>query len=118
MITLPNDWATLTQKSCTVSARDKDLEICASVTDGPPSHRIVMVGDSHVGQYVTASQPIAHQRNWQLITMLRSACPFSTTSESMSGDQPCIDRNAAAVKEIVDLKPDAVFTLASRNVRI
>jgi hypothetical protein len=83
----------------------------------PPARRIVVVGDSHAQQLTGALLPIAEQNNWQLISIIRGACPFSTASETVPDDQECLDWNAAAADEITALQPDAVVTLASRDVR-
>ncbi|WHT23464.1 acyltransferase family protein [Crossiella sp. CA-258035] len=115
-ITLEQDWATTDDMDCTRSARNEDLEICSS-SIAEPARRIVVIGDSHMQQYLAAVRPIAQRQNWQVIVMLKGVCPFSVDADAMPGDQPCIDWNAAAAEEIVDMRPDAVLTLASRDVR-
>ncbi|MCK2243023.1 MULTISPECIES: acyltransferase family protein [unclassified Crossiella] len=117
-IALPQDWATLDDLDCTRAARNPDLEMCSTSTMDKPAKTVVLVGDSHMQQYLAAVRPIAAKRNWRVVAMLKGLCPFSTASESMPGDQPCVDWNAAAAAEIINLKPDAVLTLASRDVRI
>ncbi|MFE0021105.1 acyltransferase family protein [Amycolatopsis sp. NPDC059021] len=117
MIAIPNDWGGIADAACVKSARDQDLEMCTSKTTGTPAKRIVAVGDSHVQQYLAALKPLAEQHNYQITFMLKGACPFSTTSDAMPGDKGCTDWNAAAAQEILALRPDAVFTLASRDVR-
>jgi hypothetical protein len=83
----------------------------------PPARRIVVVGDSHAQQLTGALVPIAQQNNWQLTTIVRGACPFSTASEVVPDEPECLAWNAAAADEIATLHPDAVVTLASRDVR-
>ncbi|MFD9893496.1 acyltransferase family protein [Amycolatopsis sp. NPDC059027] len=117
MIAIPNDWGGIADASCVKSARDQSLEMCTSKTTGTPAKRIVAVGDSHIQQYLAALKPLAEQHNYQITFMLKGACPFSTTSDAMPGDKGCTDWNAAAAQEIIALRPDAVFTLASRDVR-
>ncbi|NMH97101.1 acyltransferase family protein [Pseudonocardia acidicola] len=118
MVTVTEDWA---QKAgawdCAASAHDTELEVCSQAMPAPPERRIVVVGDSHAQQYIAALEPIAAKRNWQLISMLRGACPFSTVSETDPVNEGCVQWNAAAADEIADLRPDAVFTLATRDVR-
>ncbi|OLT09448.1 hypothetical protein BJF78_30775 [Pseudonocardia sp. CNS-139] len=92
----------------------------AEVLDPPvaePAKRIVVVGDSHAQQLSGALLPIAERNNWQLIAIIRGACPFSTASETDPDDADCLAWNIAAADEISALHPDAVVTLASRNVR-
>jgi hypothetical protein len=118
LIALPNDWAGLDSGVCRISKHNKELEVCATQTTDPPTKRVVIVGDSHLQQYIAALRPIAEDRNWQISVMLKGACPFSTTADAMPGDKGCIDWNAAAAQEIIDMRPDMVFTLATRNVRV
>jgi hypothetical protein len=92
------------------------MDVCAQPVDAPV-RRIVVVGDSHVQQLTGALMPIAARHQWQIIAIVRGACPFSTVSEVVPDERDCLDWNAAAAAEIADLRPDAVVTLASRDVR-
>lgn len=116
ILVLTDDWARIA--NCSPSRREEDLNICTTATKGLPEKRIVVVGDSHAQQYVGAFLPIARQRNWQVSAMLRGACPFSTRADAAPGHEECVEWNAAAVAEINERHPDAVVTLASRNVRV
>lgn len=118
MVKLPDDWARVDPRTCVRSPRNKDLEICRSQVTEPPTRRLVLVGDSHVGQWIAAVKPVADRNNWQLITMTRGGCPYSTRSELVPGDLGCLRWNADATAEILSLRPDAVFTLATRDVRV
>ncbi|NMH99574.1 acyltransferase family protein [Pseudonocardia acidicola] len=115
LVTLHEDFAGI--DDCTPSALNDELKLCATPTAGPPTRRIVIVGDSHAEQYIAALRPIAEQRNWQLVAMLKGACPFSAVSDTVPGDRRCIAFNAAATQEIVRMHPDAVFTVGTLNVR-
>lgn len=117
MISLYDDFAAIEGSRCRVSPRNKELEICTTpVAD--PEKRVVVVGDSHMQQYLAALEPIARERNWQVVSMLRGACPFSTDSETVPNDKPCTRWNADAIGEIVSMRPDLVFANGSRNVRV
>ncbi|MBP2472752.1 peptidoglycan/LPS O-acetylase OafA/YrhL [Crossiella equi] len=117
-IALPEDWASLDELACARSARDRELEMCSTSTVDSPAKTVVLVGDSHMQQYLAAVRPIAEQWNWRVVTMFKGLCPYSTASESMPGDLPCVRWNEAATAEILALRPDAVLTLASRDVRV
>jgi len=111
------DWGTTAGMNCVMSGRGAGLEICTSETNGPPTRRVVLVGDSHPTQFLAALRPIAAERNWELVVMSRGGCAFSTGSEIRPGDQSCLDWNAAATDEILAEHPDFVFTMATRDVR-
>lgn len=111
------DWVRLEQWDCATLSRF-DWNACRLPGVEEPQRRIVLVGDSHVQQFAGAFVPIAEQANWQLTVMVFGACPFSTVSEVDPEAQACRDWNDAAAAEIAELRPDAVVTLASRDVRV
>ncbi|MEV7554334.1 acyltransferase family protein [Amycolatopsis sp. NPDC089917] len=116
-VAVSEDWAGIDPARCGVSPRNADLEVCTSQTSGHPTRRIVVTGDSHAGQFLGALLPIAEQRNWEVTSILRGGCPFSTDSDAVPGDQACIDWNSAVVDEIATTRPDAVMTIGTRDVR-
>jgi peptidoglycan/LPS O-acetylase OafA/YrhL len=119
------DWVRIEHWDCAPMAAFP-MDVCAlppAVADGaeepdPPARRIVVVGDSHAQQLTGALLPLAREHNWQLIAMVRGACPFSTASEVVPGEAECLAWNAAAADEITALRPDAVVTLATRDARV
>jgi len=115
-VALPDDWAWI--DNCAESPRGAELQVCKNTLSAPAEKTLVIVGDSHPTQFIAAIEPVAQRRNWQLVIMSRGSCPFSTESEIDPNDQACRDWNAAAAEEILDLRPDAVFTAATRDVRV
>ncbi|MBW0117079.1 acyltransferase family protein [Pseudonocardia abyssalis] len=111
------DWVRLENWDCAPLSRFP-WDSCRLPVAEEPQRRIVLVGDSHVQQFAGALVPIAERSGWQLISMVFGACPFSTVSEVVPDEQACLDWNEAAAAEIADLQPDAVVTLASRDVRV
>jgi peptidoglycan/LPS O-acetylase OafA/YrhL len=114
-VSVYEDWVHVDGWACAPLARFP-ADACAQPVESP-ERRIVVVGDSHVQQFIGALIPIVERHNWQLITMLRGACPFSTASEVTPGEPECLGWNAAVAAEIADMQPDAVVTLTTRNVR-
>lgn len=117
LLKLPHDYAFNPEERCPTAPRNKDLTICTHGTTGPATTRVVVVGDSHMRQYLAALQPIAQRRNWQLIAMLKGSCPFSATSDAAPGDQRCIQWNADVLQETIALQPDFVLANGTRDVR-
>ncbi|WP_425440435.1 acyltransferase family protein [Prauserella shujinwangii] len=118
LVALPEDWVNFSSGGCRYSPRHEELQLCTAGYTGPgPSRRIVLVGDSHMQQFAGAFLPVAQRRGWQLTTMLKGACPFSTVAEVPPHSPACASWTDAAAAEILALRPDAVVTLASRNVR-
>ncbi|WP_228771812.1 acyltransferase family protein [Actinokineospora iranica] len=118
MVALSNDWAGIDERDCALAPGTRALRVCTSETRTTPAKRIAVVGDSHIGQYVAALAPIAERHDWQLVIITRGGCPYSTASELAPGDLDCLEWNDDATAEILRLRPDAVFTLATRDVRV
>ncbi|WP_051579408.1 acyltransferase family protein [Pseudonocardia acaciae] len=116
-VSLPDDWASVEGLRCEDSPRGGDLEICRLASPGPPTRKVVLVGDSHPTQFLAALRPIAQRRHWEIIMMSRPGCPYSADSEILPDDRQCLDWNAAATEEILADPPDFVFTMATRDVR-
>ncbi|WP_216216071.1 acyltransferase family protein [Amycolatopsis aidingensis] len=117
-VTLHDDFAEIAPELCTMAGPRKEVVLCSTDTEGPPARRIVVAGDSHPQQFLGALLPIAQRRNWQVISMLRGGCPFSTESDIVPGDQPCMDWNTDVIDLIAEIRPDVVFTTATREVRM
>ncbi|WP_253258093.1 acyltransferase family protein [Pseudonocardia sp. N23] len=118
MVSLGEDWGrTDSPWTCGADPLHPPLESCTLPADGPPQRRVVVVGDSHSQQYLGALQPIARQNRWEITTFLKGACPFSTASETDPGSAECLAWNTALVPAVVELHPDVVFTMGSREVR-
>ncbi|WP_181781243.1 acyltransferase family protein [Pseudonocardia pini] len=119
MVSASDDWSHVERWNCAPLPRLPQHSACTLPPvdgAGPPVKRIVIVGDSHSQQFTAALVPWAHARNVELTAILHGACPFSTASEVYPGDPVCLDFNQAVAAELVDLRPDAVVTIASRNV--
>ena len=98
---------------CRPGRSDALLEVCERASVGPPTRRVVVLGDSHSQQLVPALLPTAASRNWELTTMLKGACVFSLGP----GVEPsCQEWNTAAVDEITAIHPDVVVVQASREL--
>jgi hypothetical protein len=115
-VSIYDDWVRIENWDCTSMAAFP-MNMCTLTATEPPARRVVLVGDSHVQQFSGAVVPIAQQSNWQLTTIIRGACPFSTASEVVPDEPDCLAWNAAAMDEILAMHPDTVITLASRDAR-
>ncbi|WP_240051256.1 acyltransferase family protein [Pseudonocardia sp. EV170527-09] len=120
LVQAPDDWSYhRTSWDCGPSEHGADLEVCTVPAPDPETSErtVAVVGDSHAQQYAAALAVIAEQRNWSMVGMFRGACPMSVRSETVADDQGCTDWNAAVHDQLVEMHPDAVLTLASRDVR-
>ncbi|MGE3286217.1 MAG: acyltransferase family protein [Pseudonocardia sp.] len=116
-VSVYEDWVRIERWDCAPLARFP-MDMCAQpMGERVPAKRIVVVGDSHSQQLIGALAPIADRRGWQIVAIIRGACPFSTVSETDPEDADCVSWLDAAGGEIADVRPDAVVTLATRDAR-
>ncbi|WP_309111679.1 acyltransferase family protein [Saccharothrix sp.] len=117
MVSLPDDFAPHPDSVCRASTRNRELEACTGPSSDTPTKRIVVVGDSHMQQYLAPLTQLAEHHDWQIVSMLKGACPFSVDADAMPGDAACIKWNADAAAEIISLNPDLVLANGTRDVR-
>ena len=116
-VSLGDDWVVNNSATCTASKRNPELKICPT-DEEKPVKRVVLIGDSHAEQFLGALRPYAEQHHWQVLSMLRGGCPFTSPPGSLPDlDAGCVRWNRDAIDEIVELRPDAVVTVGSREVR-
>ncbi|WP_433410519.1 acyltransferase family protein [Saccharomonospora azurea] len=111
---LPDQFDSFPEEECVYSPKNEDLRICTVDPPGEPVRRIVVTGDSHSQQYIAALRPIVERRGWQIISMGKGGCPFTTNGV----DEECRAWNTAVREEILEMQPDAVVTMATRDVRV
>ena len=114
-VSVYDDWVRIENWDCMPMTRFP-MDACTQPVESP-QRRIVVVGDSHAQQLAGLLVPIAERHGWQLTVIARGACPFSTASEVVPDEPDCLAWGESAMAEIADLQPDAVVTLASRDVR-
>lgn len=85
-----------------------------SVPDGGYERTILVVGSSHAEHWLPAVNTMAEKNGYRVISLLLTGCTFSGT-EIDGGDSDCDRFNSAALDYALTLRPDAVFTLATRS---
>ncbi|OQO89543.1 hypothetical protein B1813_21690 [Saccharomonospora piscinae] len=111
---LPDQFDSFPDDECRYSPRHEELRICTVDPKGEPTSRVVVTGDSHSQQYIAALRPVVERRGWQVISMGKGGCPL-TADPTVAPDLR--DWNQAVLAEIIDTRPDAVLTMATRDVR-
>ncbi|MCP2252339.1 Peptidoglycan/LPS O-acetylase OafA/YrhL, contains acyltransferase and SGNH-hydrolase domains [Prauserella aidingensis] len=103
---------------CSTSPRSDEVEICVKEPTGTPTRTIVTVGDSHVLQYGAAFEPLVDRNDWRVVTLYKRGCAFSAGDYHLNGmpiPPDCARWNDAVLPEILELDPDAVFSMATRD---
>jgi peptidoglycan/LPS O-acetylase OafA/YrhL len=62
---------------CITDIRSADLTVCSygAPADGA-TRTVALVGDSHAEQWLPAFSDLAAERNWRLVVLAKSSCPF------------------------------------------
>ncbi|MFC5290584.1 acyltransferase family protein [Actinokineospora guangxiensis] len=115
---LAQDWSR-GKHTCEDSKYFAELKVCRTAPPGQPKGTIMLVGDSHAQQLYGAVVPMAASHDYDVLRLMRGACPFSTRSEVAGNEKSegCVAHNRAVISEAIDRKPDVVLTFATRDVR-
>ncbi len=97
------------------SPKYDEVLICDDPTDRAGA-RVVMTGGSHVQQWYPAMSEVAANAGWELIVVDKDGCQLTADRDGSRGagvNSSCYRWNEMAFDVIVDLEPDAVFTIGS-----
>lgn len=91
------------------------IDSCHQIEPTAPAQKtIAVIGDSHARQLMTGIMPLAQERNWRVISLLKNACRYG--AESTERDPACNAHNAAAREHVLEISPDAVITLGTMSL--
>ena len=110
------EWAR-TDGACEEAHQPADplLERCLRIGTGEGAARtIVVLGDSHAQQWLSALGPVARANNWHVVALLKPGCRYG--AESATRSEECNAFNEASRNYVLETVPDAVFTVASVSV--
>lgn len=90
-----------------------DRSACHEVVpEGPPTKRVLMIGDSHSYQWSTALVPMAYERGWHLVMVMQPSC--RVTMQNPWSDDVCVEYGQRIVDYILLTRPDLVVNIGSR----
>lgn len=98
-------------RPATPIVRDSCMRMAGADADAP---RVLVVGDSHAEQWMGALIPLAEERGWDMIALLRGGCTFADPSTSRSGPQ-CREWQRDVLDYADHLQPDVVVTMGTRS---
>ncbi len=74
----PEDEPWFTDPACAEGEADGGLPVTTCrYGDGEPTERVALVGDSHAEHWRGALHEIAREQDWELVELLRGACPVT-----------------------------------------
>ncbi|MFT3875721.1 MAG: acyltransferase family protein [Propioniciclava sp.] len=105
---LEDDW-TPADRPCTgrfVPADRGLAEACEQSAEGEPGKLLVVVGNSRMQQLAAAVRPLAEQRGYTLVTLLKGGCPLGFEGVP----EFCRDWNRAVVDYVRQVRPRALIS--------
>ncbi|GAA1149429.1 acyltransferase family protein [Ornithinicoccus hortensis] len=97
-----------------------DVEVGECLAGDPDADTlVVVVGDSHAGQWNPALDSLGHTHGWRVVTMMKSSCPFAPGLEfTRAGESgtywQCTQWNEGVQDRIEELQPDLVLASNAR----
>ena len=93
-----------------------DAARSCTLTDGPePDHTVVMVGDSHIIQWVPAMTEVGRKENWRVELMARRGCRLAAPVGEVGTTDKCWSWRVNTLEALEALRPDAVVVIGSRT---
>lgn len=99
---------------CQVAHHVSKPKLCPS-GDTSAKKTIVIVGDSKMAQWQTALDDIARKEHWKIVQITKSACAMTDANVAQNNQPDCRAWGKAAMKEILQLKPDLVIASQRLN---
>ena len=94
---------------CMATPTGDEIKTC-DVGDRSSSVHVVLVGDSHAEQWVTALETVALQRKWRLTLATKAKCPYTTISVKSSTYASCEAWNRHLAAYLAAERPAVVIT--------
>jgi SGNH domain (fused to AT3 domains) len=103
------------EQGCEVAITAPGTVVCEFGELREPTATVALVGDSKAGQWLPALEVIAEDRNWRIVTYLRSRCPWTATATTVgAGDASayglCHEWGRDVLDRLVAEPPDLVVT--------
>ena len=111
---LGNQWVGLPEECAGVFEADNPVvqDFCRQAPEvDNPTKTVVVVGNSHMEQYMGAVIPMAEDENWQMVSLLQPGCGLGLEGQS----DVCREGNQAALDYVAKLQPDVVLTTSTRG---
>lgn len=112
---IEDEWVQLELECSGVRAITDDI-LHGSCFERPGTQRaselIAVIGDSHAQQMTAALVPIAEQRGWGVITLVRGGCAMGLDDPGFDPEF-CPQWREAAIRHVEAIKPSAVMTIVT-----
>lgn len=115
---IETEWVTLDGECTAERIPEAEIltETCRERTAEWRSNRTVFViGDSHAQQWAGALVPLAVERDWTVVALLKGGCSFAPDEPALGGTEECARWREAALQYALDRDPDVVFAMGTKT---
>lgn len=113
---IASDWPPTLPPCASASAGDPPSQAGTTCQEylpaGEPSATVLLLGDSHTAQWLSAVLPLAYERDWHVIAYIRLGCRLAL--EDDLADPECAAYGVNAVDYALRLRPTYVVGVGSR----
>ncbi|GAA4362446.1 acyltransferase family protein [Paeniglutamicibacter cryotolerans] len=110
------DWSNFGDDCSGAYASDDPLmEYCQEGGNPAAEKTLFLLGDSHMQHWSGAVAQLAEQKDLHWVLLTRPGCRYG--DETQDTDADCTDFNAVAAKYVLEHRPDALLTLATRTAQ-
>lgn len=107
-------------RGCHVPRSAAEIKPCVfePPQDAPNSdYTVMLIGDSHAGQWLPALQALASSKGWTIISHTKSSCPVIDANliVAQSAYPECRDWGRSVLADVTSRKPDLVVTAMITN---
>lgn len=114
---LDEEWVDL-GSDCTAEFASREPALAGSCRELRPEWRssatVFVVGDSHAQQWMGALLPIAEERNWTVVALLKGGCAFAP--DEPLGADGCEEWREAAFDYVMAHTPDMLYSMGTKTV--
>ncbi|OZB83233.1 acyltransferase family protein [Microbacterium sp. 13-71-7] len=109
-------WSRL-DEACAGRFATEDADVQESCTQtknaATAKHLVVVIGDSHANQFSGALRPVADERGWGVVMLMRPWCSLETHDAGDDLADYCDDWQRNATELALSIHPDALFTIVT-----
>ncbi|TQK19009.1 peptidoglycan/LPS O-acetylase OafA/YrhL [Microbacterium sp. SLBN-154] len=112
------DWVTL-DGECTGDRRPSEeilVETCREQTvEWRSTGTVFVIGDSHAQQWAGSLVPLADERDWNVVALLKGGCSFAAGEPVLGDRSECELWREAALDYALAHEPDLVFMMGTKT---
>lgn len=95
------------------AVRETCTQTLADSADSADAPTVLVLGDSHAEQWMGAILPVAEERDWNMVAILKGGCSLSVR-ETRPSSTSCLTWQEAAIRYAERLEPDLVVMMGTK----